>query len=337
VLEPAEERDDVAAAQCPGIAAVIIAVQAEAGRQFPGPVHVILQDRGGVVAAPGGQFLGDPAFEGLAEPGLRDAGEVDDPAAAVAEHDGVPDVLALLVLGRCPGSQHRLLQVVGQRPVMAGEPGGVEAGDRRCAGAQQPAADDPQLVEVGQCPLTAAFLQAEQDLGLDQRGQAPQDDLVAAGDRSARLAPGTEVGRRECSRAVLLPPADVVRAAQSPPGMCLPGADHDPARAEAGQRLRPRVLQEVRQRKPELLAAMLMGVTQPQLSRTDRTRAPLRRADDLTAMPGAHGSGSDELPCAQVASPAGALTGRAKPVWHQPLASAAPDEADPVSQQRMIR
>jgi hypothetical protein len=87
--------------------------------------------------------------------------------------------------------------------------------------AQQPAADDPQLVEVGQRPLTAAFLQPEQDLGLDQRGQAPQHDLAAAGDRSARLAPGTEVGDRECSRAVLLPPADVVRAAQSPPGMRL--------------------------------------------------------------------------------------------------------------------
>ncbi len=184
--------------------------------------------------------------------------------------------------------------------------------------------------------MTAAFLQAEQDLGLDQRGQAPQDDLVTAGDRSARLAPGTEIGDRECSRAMLPPPADVVRTAQSPPRMCLPGADHHPARAEARQRLRPRVLQEVRQRKPELPATMLMGVTQPQSSRADRTRAPLRRADDLAALPGADGPGSDELLHAQVASLAGAVAGRAELAGHQPLAGAASDEADPVSQQRMI-
>ena len=70
-----------------------------------------------MVAPPGGQFLGDPPFEGLAEPNLRDAGEVDDPAAAVAEHGGVPEVLALLVLRRRPRSQHRMLQVLGQHPV----------------------------------------------------------------------------------------------------------------------------------------------------------------------------------------------------------------------------
>ena len=77
--------------------------------------------------------------------------------------------------------------------------------------------------------MTAAFLQAEQDLGLDQRGQAAQDDLMAAGDRGAGPAPGREVGDRSaCPRAVLLPPADIVRAAQSPP-----------AHAPAGCRPRP--------------------------------------------------------------------------------------------------
>src|ERR1700733_3915160 len=117
--------------------------------------------------------------------------------------------------------------------------------------------------------------------------------------------------------------------------MCLPGADHDLARAETGQRLRPRVLQEVRQRKPELLTAMLMGVTQPQPARADRARAPARRADDLAALPGADRSGGDELLRALVASPAGVMTGRAEPVGHQPLPGAAPDNAEPVAEQRM--
>ena len=133
-FEPVEERDDVAAAQHAGIVAVVVAVQPQAGRQFFDAPHVVLQDRGGVVTSPGGQFLGDPLFDGLAEPGLGDAGEVDDPAAAVAEHGGVPDVLALLVFRRGSRPQDRLLQVPRQRPLMAGEPGDVEAGDRRSAG-----------------------------------------------------------------------------------------------------------------------------------------------------------------------------------------------------------
>ena len=138
-------------------------------------------------------------------------------AAAMTEHGGVPDVLALLVLRRCPRSQHRLLQIPGQRPVMPGQPRDVETSDRRCAGAQQPAADNPQLAEEGQCPLPAAFLQAEQDLGLDPRGQAPQDDLVAAGDRSTRPAPRFQVAHRKRPRAVLLLPADVVRICRKLP------------------------------------------------------------------------------------------------------------------------
>ena len=135
---------------------------------------------------------------------------------------------------------------------------------------------------------------------------------------------------------MLLLPADVVRAAQSPPGMRLPGADHHPARAEAGQRLRPGMLQEVRQRKPEVLAAMLVGATQLQSSRADRTRAPGCRADDLALLFDADRPGSDELLHAQVASLAGPVAGGAELVGHQPLACAAPDKADPVSQQRMI-
>ena len=184
--------------------------------------------------------------------------------------------------------------------------------------------------------MTTAFLQAEQDLDLDQRDQPPQHDLVTAGDRSARLAPDVEVGDRDSSRAVLLPPSDVVRTAESPPGMRLPGADHDPARTESGQRLRPRVLQEVRQRKLEVLATMLMGVTQLQSSRADRTRAPVHRADDLAVLFDADGPGGDELLHGQITSLAGAVAGGAELVGHQPLACAAPDEADPVSQQRMI-
>ena len=138
-----------------------------------------------MVAPAGRQFLGDPLLDRLAEPGLGDAGEVDDPAAAVAEHGGVPDVLALLVFRRRPRQQHRLLQVPQQCPVPAGEPGIVEPGDRRGADGQQPTADDPQLGQEGQRFLPASFLQAEQDLGLDQRGQAAHHDLVAAGDRGA--------------------------------------------------------------------------------------------------------------------------------------------------------
>ena len=61
----------------------------------------------------------------------------------------------------------------------------VEPGDRCSVGGQQPAVDDPQLGQQGQCSLPAPFLQAEQDLGLDQRGQAAHHDLMAAGDRGA--------------------------------------------------------------------------------------------------------------------------------------------------------
>jgi hypothetical protein len=97
VFQPGEERDDVGPAQGARIIAVVAAVQPQAGRQLPGPPHVILQDGGGVVTPPGGQFLSDPHLDRLPEPVLGDAGEIDDTAAAMAQDSGVPDVLALLL------------------------------------------------------------------------------------------------------------------------------------------------------------------------------------------------------------------------------------------------
>jgi hypothetical protein len=79
--------------------AVVVAGQPQAGRQLPGLPHVILQDGGGVVTSPGGQFLSYPVFDRLPEPVLGDAGEIDDAAAAVAQDSGVPDVLALPLFG----------------------------------------------------------------------------------------------------------------------------------------------------------------------------------------------------------------------------------------------
>jgi len=98
-FQPREERDDVGTAQGARIITVVVPVLPQADRQLPGPPHVILQDGGGVVTSPGGQFLGDPHFDRLPEPVLGDAGEVDDAAAAVAQDSGVPDVLALLLFG----------------------------------------------------------------------------------------------------------------------------------------------------------------------------------------------------------------------------------------------
>ena len=99
VFQPRQERDDVGPAQGARIIAVVAAVQPQADRQLRGPPRVILQDGGGVVTPPGGQFLGNPHFDRLPEPVLGDASEVDDTAAAVAQDSGVPDVLALLLFG----------------------------------------------------------------------------------------------------------------------------------------------------------------------------------------------------------------------------------------------
>jgi hypothetical protein len=203
--------------------------------------------------------------------------------------------------------------------------------------AEQVTAEDPQLAEIGQRPVTATFLQAGQDLGLDQRGQAPQHDLVPAGDRGAGPAPAIKVRDRGSSGAMLLPPAHIMRPAQPPPRMSLTDADYDPARAEAGQRPRPGMGEELCQRKRELLAAMLAGVTQLQASRADRTRASAHRADDLPAPPGPDRPGSDELLDTPVASLAGPVAGGAKRIRQKPLSLAAADEADPEAQQRMIR
>lgn len=136
---------------------------------------------------------------------------------------------------------------------------------------------------------------------------------------------------------MLLPPADVVRTAETPPGVRLPGAYRDLARAEAGQRLRSRMAQEVFQRQPEGPAAVLVRMAQLQPPGADRAGAASCRADDLTAVPVAGRPGGDELPVAQVAVPPGSPAGVAEPVGHPPLARAAPDEAEPVSEQRMAR
>ena len=134
---------------------------------------------------------------------------------------------------------------------------------------------------------------------------------------------------------MLIPPADIMRAAKSPPGVRLPGADRYLARAEAGQRLRSRVPQEVFQRQPGGLAAVLVRNAQLQPPGADRARAAARRADDLSAVPAAGRPGGDELLIAQAALPPGFPAGVAEPVGHPPLARAAPDEAEPVSEQRM--
>ena len=244
--EAAEQREDVRTAEQPQIITVVIAMQPQAGRQFSGPVHVLLQGRGGVVAPAGGQFLGHPPLDGLAEPGLGDPGEVDDAAAAVTEYGGVPHVLALLFLRRRLRLPDRLLQILHQRPVISLKLGDVEAGDCRAAAGQEPPAEDPELVQVGHSPESAAFLETEQDLRLDQRGQAPQDDLVAAGHRCAGPAPGTEIGVGDLSGAFLLPPAVIMRAAQASPPVRLAGADRDLARAEARQRPGLRMGEECR-------------------------------------------------------------------------------------------
>src|SRR5260370_17109293 len=101
--------------------------------------------------------------------------------------------------------------------------------------------------------------------------------------------------------AILLPPADVMGTAQTPPGMRLPGADRDLARAEPGQRLRSRLPQELLQRQPEAPLAVLMRITQPYPHGADRTGAAFRRADDLAPVPVTGPPGTDEPPLPQVA------------------------------------
>jgi hypothetical protein len=119
------------------------------------------------------------------------------------------------------------------------------------------------------------------------------------------------------------------------PRVRLPGADLDLARAEAGQRLRSRVPQEIFQRQPGSPAAVLVRNAQPQPPGADRAGAAARRADDLSAVPAAGRPGGDELLIAQAASPPDLPAGVAEPVGHPPLARAAPDEAEPVPEQRM--
>ena len=129
---------------------MVAAVQPQAGRQLRGPPHVILQDGGGVVTSAGGQFLGDPHFDRLPESVLGDGGEVDDAAAAVAQDRGLPDVFALLLFRGDPRAADRLLQIVRQRPLVSRKPGCLNGEDRGRVGGEQQAAEDPQLVKVGQ-------------------------------------------------------------------------------------------------------------------------------------------------------------------------------------------
>jgi hypothetical protein len=125
--------------------------------------------------------------------------------------------------------------------------------------------------------------------------------------------------------------------AQTPPGMRLPGADRDLARAESGQWLRSRMPQELLQRQPKAPLAVQMRITQPYPHGADRARAAFRQADGLATVPVTGRPGSDELPVAQVALRPGFPAGVAESVGHPPLAGAAPDKAEPVSQQRMAR
>src|SRR5260370_8264703 len=103
--------------------------------------------------------------------------------------------------------------------------------------------------------------------------------------------------------AILLPPADVMGTAQTPPGMRLPGADRDLARAEPGQRLRSRLPQELLQRQPEAPLAVLMRITQPYPHGADRTGAAFRRADDPPPVPVTGRSGSEQPPAHQAPLP----------------------------------
>src|SRR5215472_17695127 len=141
---------------------------------------------------------------------------------------------------------------------MAREPGHVEGDDRGSAAAEQAPAQDPQLIKAGQPAGPATLLQTKQDLGLNLRSQAPQDDRMAAGHRAAGPAPCLKVAGRDLSPALLLPPAHVVRPAQAPAAMRLAGAGDDPARAEARQRLGLRMGEEGLQRKLQPRAMVLV-------------------------------------------------------------------------------
>ena len=126
-----------------------------------------------------------------------------------------------------------------------------------------------------------------------------------------------------------------MRAAETPPGVRLPGADRDLARAEAWQRLRSRVPQELSKRQSEGPAAVLVRIAQLLPPGADRAGTASCRADDLAAVLVTGRAGSDELPVAQVAFPPGFPAGVAEPVGHPPLARAALNKAEPVSEQGM--
>src|SRR5262245_2756712 len=183
--------------------------------------------------------------------------------------------------------------------------------------------------------MAAAFLQAEQHFGLDLRRQPAQDDLVAAGHRGGPAAPVLKAGVCDLPCTQLLPPADVVRAAQSPPAVRLPVTGLSSARAEARQRKSPGMVKELRQRQAEPPALMLVGIAQPQPADPDRPRAAAHRADGLAAALGPRRPGRGELLHAQVAAAVSAPAGRAQLLRQQGLVLAASYPAGPEPQQGM--
>lgn len=97
MFEPVEERDDVGAVQHGNVHALVGPMQAQAVAQFANTIDVITQTTDDVGAPPHRQFLKDPVFGRVAQPGLGYHGEVHA-FAAVPEHRHVPNVFVLLGL-----------------------------------------------------------------------------------------------------------------------------------------------------------------------------------------------------------------------------------------------
>jgi len=297
VREPVGERDDVLAAERDGVVPAVVARHAQAERQHFGRADGVPGGVGGRPAAAQGKVLGRPPLDGLAQPPLANAGEVQ--LAGQPEHTKLPDVLGPLLLR--PGQQ--AVQLRRQPPQqLAGIRADFRAGD---LGQVQHAARLPGMQQLDQAtsrggqgpqPGVGAPLQPGQQLCDHAVGQAAQDDLVPGHVRRGSM-PRPLRQDRAAVIAAMPAPRDAVSAAHSGAVRRRCRARRHDAGPERGQRPDLRPGQPRLGRQPRMpLALRGVGGAQP-LIRLTRARAASHPARPVPAGPAAAGAAKEVLPC----------------------------------------
>ncbi|MFE4861173.1 hypothetical protein [Streptomyces sp. NPDC056670] len=184
--ESVEETGDVLTAEIRQDFASVVALQAQArGEQREGADNFL--DAGDRFPATLRESGVSPFFDGFAQPGLVQVGEVE--AAGVSEDRAVPHVLVPLAIRCLSRAVEKLDQAVAEPPAVVGELLGIHCGERWDLPFAYMVQEGTEQGLAGMQPSAGPRVKAVENLRHQPVGKPPQADLVVLRDGRRRAPP----------------------------------------------------------------------------------------------------------------------------------------------------